>query len=261
MRREVACLLLLLAPPALAAPSEVLQAARIDQRLGSSVPMDLTFRDEAGRSVRLSECMAGKATVLSLVYYGCPNLCTEVLNGMVKGFDDLPFRLGQEFNVVSVSIDPHETPALAAKKRATYLKRYGHASESSWHFLTGDQTPIRQLADAVGFHYAYDPELKQYAHPSAIVLLTPRGRIARYLFGIDYDPTDLRLGLMEASENRIGSPVDRILMRCYAFDPRTGRYSLALLNLLRGAGVVMVLALGLFIRGMLRSEQRRKEAR
>lgn len=261
MRLELAIGLLLFQSPALAAPGEVLQAVRIDQRLGAMVPLDLAFRDEAGQAIRLSECVSGKPTVLSLVYYECPNLCTEVLNGMVKGFEGLPFQVGREFNVVSVSINPEDTPVLAAKKRSTYLKRYGNAPQSGWRFLTGEEDAIRRLANAVGFHYAYDSELKQYAHPGAIVVLTPQGRIARYLFGIDYDPRDLRLGLQEASANRIGSPVDRFLMRCYTFDPKTGRYSLALLNLLRVAGLGTLLMLGLLIHRLLRSERKRKEAR
>lgn len=250
---------LLLLAPASATPNEVLQAVRIDQRLGAQAPLELMFRDEAGRLVRLSDCVAGKPTVLTLVYYECPNLCTEVLNGMAKGFEGLPFRIGREFNVISVSIDPLETPALAASKRRTYLKRYGQASEDGWRFLTGDDASIRELADAVGFHYVYDPNLQQYAHASALILLTPKGRIARYLFGIDFDPKDLRLGLQEASENRIGNPVDQLLMRCYTFDPKTGKYSLALLTLVRLGGLATLGMLGFLIYRLIRSEQKRKE--
>lgn len=249
---------LLACAPAMAAATQVLEAVRVDQRLGAAVPTQLAFTDATGRRVRLAECLAGKPTILSLVYFGCPNLCTEVLNGLVKGIDEVPFRLGRDFNVVTLSIDPGETPTLALEKERSYLRRYKDATATGWHCLTGDQASIHALAEAVGFHYAYDPALKQYAHPSALVVLTPEGKVARYMFGLEYPPLDLRLGLLEASEERIGSPVDRVLLRCYAFDPRTGRYSLAIMALLRGAGLLTVLGVGWLIARQLKAERRRE---
>jgi len=233
-----------------------LTQVRIDQKLDSQVPLDLHFRDEAGRVVRLGDFFGQKPVVLSLVYYECPMLCTLVLNGMVTSFKVLSFDVGKEFEVVTVSFNPRETPQLAAAKKQSYLKRYSRPNaEKGWHFLTGDQDQIAKLADAVGFRYSYDPKTEQYAHASAIMVLTPKGHVARYYYGIEYAPRDLRLGLIEASANKIGSPVDQVLLYCFHYDPMTGKYGLVVRNVLRLGGITTVLLLGGFITVMLRRER------
>jgi cytochrome c oxidase subunit 2 len=260
-------LLLLLAPPSRAqvplSQQAVMRDIRIEQRLNSQVPLDLTFRDEAGGSVPLREYFDGKPVVLVLAYYDCPMLCTLVLNGLTSSLSDLRFNVGREFNVVTVSIDPREQPSLAAAKKEVYVKRYGRAGAGDgWHFLTGDEAEIKQLAEAVGFRYAYDPATGQYAHAAGIMILTPEGRVARYLYGIEYPPKDLRLGLVEASHDRIGSPVDQVLLLCYHYDVATGRYAPVAVGLMRAGGALSVLALGSFIFIMLRREaKRRREQR
>jgi cytochrome c oxidase subunit II len=245
------------------AQNDLSRGIRIEQRLDAQVPLDLTFRDESGRAVRLGECLDGKPTILVLAYYDCPMLCTLVLNGLTSSLTDLKFNVGREFNVVTVSIDPREQPALAAAKKEIYVKRYGRAgAREGWHFLTGDEENIKRLADAVGFRYAYDPATGQYAHASGIMVLTPAGRVARYFYGIEYPPKDLRLGLVEASQGRIGSPVDQVLLLCYHYDVATGRYAPVAVGLMRAGGALSVLALGSFIFIMLRREgKRRKEQR
>ena len=233
-----------------------LTQVRIDQKLDSQVPLDLHFRDEAGKVVRLGDFFGQKPVVLSLVYYECPMLCTLVLNGMVTSFKVLSFDVGKEFEVVTVSFNPRETPQLAAAKKQSYLKRYSRLNaEKGWHFLTGDQDQIAKLADAVGFRYSYDPKTEQYAHASAIMVLTPKGHVARYYYGIEYAPRDLRLGLIEASANKIGSPVDQVLLYCFHYDPMTGKYGLVVRNVLRLGGITTVLLLGGFITVMLRRER------
>ena len=190
-----------------------------DQKLDAQVPLDIPLRDEAGKPVRLGDFFGERPVILTLVYYECPMLCNEVLNALTRGLKGLTFDVGDQFEVVTVSIDPAETPELAARKKAGYLRRYGRpGAERGWHFLTGDEGSIRKLAQSVGFRYVYMPESKQYAHAAGIVLLTPRGRVARYFFGISYAPRDLRLGLTEASAGKIGSPIDQMLLFCYQFD-------------------------------------------
>ena len=234
---------------------ELLKDVGIDQNLNGPVPLDLTFRDEAGQSVTLRQVFAGKPVVLALVYYNCPMLCTQVLSGMERSLKDVPMDAGKEFNVVAVSIDPTEQPVLAAAKRAMYEGLYGRpGAEHGWHFLTGDEAQIKQLASAVGFRYAYDPQTKQFAHFSAIMILTPEGRISRYLYGIQYASRDLRLGLVEASEGKIGTPVDQILLFCYHYDAATGKYSLLISRVLKAAGVFTILAIGIGIFLLARSE-------
>lgn len=246
-------------PAAAADEPNPLKAAQFDQRLNARVPLALEFRDESGQAVPLARYFGRAPVVLSLVYFECPNLCTYVLNGQVKSFLGLPYALGSDYSALSVSIDPHETPSLARAKKATYLKRYAHpGSAAGWHFLTGDEATIRRLSDAVGFHYAYDRASNQYAHPSGIIVLTPDGRISRYLYGIEYDPLQLKLALMEASRGRIGNPVDQVLLRCYHYDPKAGRYSLVLINILQGAGIATALMLAVLIGAMLVLERRRR---
>lgn len=232
-----------------------------DQRLNEQVPLDVVFRDEEGRSVRLEQYFGAKPVILALAYYRCQRLCPLVLDGLLSSIRALSFDVGNQFNVVTVSFDPRDTPDLATAKKATYIQRYGRrGAADGWHFLTGEETSIERLARAVGFRYAYDAEKDQYAHATGIIVLTPEGRIARYFYGIEYSPRDLRLGLVEASANKIGSPVDQLLLFCYQYDPATGKYEVIIMNVLRLAGVGTVLALGGFILVMLRRD-RAKEPR
>jgi protein SCO1/2 len=230
----------------------------IDQKLDYQVPLDLTFIDEGGRSVPLSTFFhSRKPVILALVYYRCPMLCTQILTGLESGLKAVSFNPGQDFEVVSVSFDPQDTWQLAAAKKQTYLKRYGRANTANgWHFLTGDATNIKALTDAVGFHYKYDPATGQFAHASGIMILTPEGRLSRYFYGVEYSPRDVRLGLVEASQNKIGSPVDQILLFCYHYDPATGKYGALVMNMVRiaGAGFVVVCVAILLI--ALRRERR-----
>lgn len=240
------------------APASVVQNVAIDQNLNAQVSPDLTFRDETGATVRLAQYFnSGKPVVLSLVYYRCPGLCTMTLNGMSRAFKPLQFSAGKEFEVVTVSIDPDETPQLAAEKKAEYLRQYGRAgAEGGWHFLTGDAASIKALADTVGFRYIYDPATNQYAHSAGIMVLTPGGRVARYFYGLEYSSRDLRWGLVEASENRIGSVADSVNLLCYAYDPMTGKYSMPVMRTLRAAGILTVAGLGGFVLLMMRRERR-----
>ncbi len=248
-----------LSGPANSAPPSILERVGLDQNLDAQVPLDLTFRDEQGVTVRLGQYFHGKPVVLSLVYYNCPMLCTEVLNGMKGVFRHLPLVIGRDFEVVTVSIDPTETPSLAAGKKAKYLEGYEHPEGASgWHFLTGDEKQIRRLADVVGFRYVYDKETKQYAHAAGIMVLTPGGRVARYLYGVDYLIKDMRLALVEASNNTIGTTIDQVLLLCYHYDPTTGKYGLVVMNLLKIGGALTVLLLGGFIVIMLRREAKKR---
>jgi protein SCO1/2 len=236
-----------------------LQAVGLDQRLGEQVPLDLRFRDEAGRWVRLADHFADMPVILVPAYYTCGNLCPLALDGLVKGLRALSLSAGEHFTVIAVSIDPRDTPALAAKRKATYVGRYSRrAVPDGWHFLTGEAPAIQELARSIGFRYAADPGSEGYAHASGLLILTPRGRISRYLYGIEYSPRDLRLALVEASGHRIGSLVDQVLLRCYRYDPATGTYGLAIMNAVRFGGLVTVLALGSFIVAMVRREPRRR---
>lgn len=237
----------------------VLQEIGINQKLNQQVPLERVFRDEAGKRVRLSEYFGEKPVILSLVYYECPMLCTLVLNGMLRSLRALRFDIGDQFNVVTVSIDPKETPKLAARKKAEYLKGYGRAhAESGWHFLTSDEESIQALADAVGFRYVYQPQTDQYAHASGVMVTTPQGKLARYFYGVEYSPRDLRLALVEAANGKIGSLVDELLLYCYHYDPTTGKYGMVIMNVVRVAGFVTVFALAGFIIVMLRRDRRQK---
>jgi protein SCO1/2 len=229
----------------------------LDQKLNQQVPLSLVFHDEAGRETQLASYFGSRPVVLALVYYQCPMLCTQVLNGMVMSLRTLSLISGQDFEVIAVSIDPTETPELAARKKAEYVKRYARGS-GGWHFLTGAEAQIRQLATAVGFRYAYDPKTKQYAHASAIMVVTPSGRLSRYFYGIEYAPRDLRLGLVEASENKIGTPVDTVLLYCYHYDPNTGKYSAIVMNIVRLAAVLTLLILGPLLIWLWRSDPSRR---
>ena len=261
MRRTVlASILAASASVAIAQPAQekpaALREVGYDQRLGEQVPLDLTFRDEAGRPVSLRSLFRGRAVVLSLVYYECPMLCTLTLNGLGSALSVLTFDVGRDFDVVTVSFEPKETAALAAAKKKAYLTRYRRpGAEEGWHFLTGDAPAIAALTSAVGFRYAWDAETRQYAHPAGLVVLTPDGRIARYMYGVEYAPRDLRLALVEASQRRIGNPVDTVLLYCYRYDPTRGRYAASVLRLVRLGGVVTVLGLAAFVLVSLRRER------
>ncbi len=250
-------------PPGLAATAQIpiLREVGVDQRLGEPVPLDIPFVDETGRDVRLGDYFGRRPVVLALVYYECPMLCTQVLNGLVGSLEGLTFLPGREFEVVVVSFDPGETPALAAQKKATYIRRYDRdGAEPGVHFLTGRQESVDALTQAVGFRYAYDAAIDQYAHPAAITVLTGDGRVSRYLFGIEFAPRDLRLALIEAADHRIGSALDQALLFCYHYDPETGTYGLAVMNLVRLAGLLTVGVAGTLIVGSLRRERRRRRA-
>jgi protein SCO1/2 len=223
----------------------------IDQRLGEQVPVDLQFVDETGRTTSLAEIArrSGEARPVMLVpaYYGCPMLCTLVLNGTMTTLSTLPFTAGDEFEVVVVSIDPDETPEMAAEAKERYLRRYDRPEGADGlHFLTGDEAEIRAVMDAVGFRYAYQPDNDEWAHAAGLMLLTPDGRVARYFYGVEYAPRDVRLGLVEAGEGKLGSAVDEVLLYCFRYDPATGQYSTAVLAILRLAGLVTLVAIGIY---------------
>ncbi len=228
---------------------KVLNNVGIDQKLNEQIPFDAVFKDEQGSEVKLGGFFGKRPVVLSLVYYSCPMLCTQVLNGMLSAFRQVSFNIGDQYEVVTVSFDPRETPELAAAKKQTYVKGYNRAgAEASWHFLTGDEANIKRLTNAVGFRYVWDQQTNQFAHASGIMVLTPEGKLARYFYGIDYPPRDLRLGLVEASQNKIGTPVDALMLYCYHYDPATGKYGAVVMNIMRLAGgVTVVLIVGLLL--------------
>ncbi len=240
----------------------ILQKVGIDQRLGQSVPLDAIFQDELARPVRLGQYFGRKPIILVLAYYNCPMLCTQVLNGLLSALRVLSFDVGREFEVLTVSFDPRDRPPDAVAKKKAYVDGYGRRTAAAgWHFLTGGSGSIERLARAVGFRYAYDQDLGQFAHASGIFVLTPEGKLSRYFYGIEYAPRDLRLGLIEASSNRIGSPVDQILLYCYHYDPKTGKYGAVVMNMVRLGGVGAVLALTAFLWTMWRRDRRRDAAR
>jgi len=236
---------------------KILRDVGIDQNLNHQVPLDLTFRDESGQSVQLSRYFGKKPVVLSLVYFDCPMLCTMVEDGLIQSLKQLKFDVGDQFEVITVSFDPHDKPAVAAAKKGLYAGLYGRpGAAEGMHFLTGDQDSIQKLTKAVGFHYAFDPATGQFAHATAIMVLTPEGKIARYFYGIQYPAGDLRLSLVEASENKIGNPVDAILLYCSQYNPATGKYGLIISRVLSLAGLVTVLSLGTFLIVLFRGGRR-----
>ena len=235
---------------------KVLREIGFDQNLDRPVPLDVEFRDEEGRTVRLGDYFGAKPVVMAFVYFDCPMLCTMVISSITSSLNVLSLDAGGDFEVVMVSFDPRETPALAAAKKNEHLRRYDRpGAPAGWHFLTGGQASIDRLTRAAGFRYTWDDETKQFAHPAGLVILTPDGRLSRYLFGLDYSPRDLRLALVEASGGRIGNAVDAALLYCYHYDPTTGRYGLVVMRLVRIAGVATLLALGTFIVVMVRRER------
>ncbi len=239
----------------------ILRNVGFDQRLNEQVPLDLPFTDDEGQRVRLGTYFGDKPVILVLAYYRCPMLCTQVLNGLVQGLREMPFTIGKEFRVVTVSFDPNETTEMAAAKKRSYLHSYGKPEAAEgWHFLTGDQRSITRLTRAVGFRYAYDAASDQYAHAAGIVILTPTGKISRYFYDVHYSGRDLRLGLVEASRNKIGSPIDQILLFCFHYDPTAGKYGAAIMNFVRAGGVLTVVGLGLMFGLLLRGERGRRRA-
>ena len=236
---------------------QALREIGFDQYIDQRVPLDTTFRDEAGATVRLGDYFGNKPVVLVFAYYDCPMLCTQVINGLSSALGVMSLNPGRDFEIVTVSFNPRDTPASAAAKKASYLERYRRpGAAAGWHFLTGDQANIDRLTKAAGFRYAWDAETRQYAHPSGVIVLTPDGRLSKYLFGIEYGPRDLRLGIVEASAGKVGTPVDSLLLYCYHYDPMTGRYGLAIMRAIRMAGAATVLAIGAFIVVMVRRERK-----
>ena len=231
---------------------EALEEVGITEHLDAKLPMDLEFRDEDGLSVTLGSFFDGeRPVILTLNYYRCPMLCGLMLNGLVDGLDQMEWTPGQEFEIVTVSINPLETPALAKEKKQNYIKRYGRPSAmTGWHFLTGNEPEIDRLAETVGFRFVYDPVEQQYAHAAAIFVCTPDGRVARYLYGIEYPPKRLKLGLLEASEGKIGTTLDQLILYCYHYDPTNRRYSPVAMNIMRVGGgataAILAVALGMF---------------
>jgi len=229
-------------------PAGVLAQIGIDQKLNAPIPMNLSFRDESGTDVRIGEFFHGKPVILSLVYYECPMLCSMTLNGLVKSLRPLTFTIGNEFEVVTLSFDPNEKPALAAAKKSVYVEDYGRpGARSGWHFLTGSEDSIHRLTESVGYRYQWDEYTRQWAHVSAILVLTPDGRVSQYLYGIEFSARDVRLSLIQASQNKIGTLVDRVLLYCYHYNPETGRYGLVIMNTVRMASLAAVAVLALFI--------------
>jgi len=234
-----------------------LRDVAFEQKLDQQLPLDLTFRDSNGQTVRLRGFFGRKPVLLNFVYYRCRDLCPLVSDGIVRALRPMSFDIGKEFDVVTVSFDPADTPETAATAKDEYLKKYRRAGAGDgWHVLTGSADAISQLAGAAGFRYTYDDKKKEFAHATGIVLVTPQGKISRYYYGIEFSPRDLRLGLIEAAAGKIGSPIDQLLLFCYHYDPLTGRYNLIVTRMLRLAAGVTVLALAGLIIFMLRREQR-----
>jgi protein SCO1 len=233
--------------------SPQLQDVGIDQKLDSQVPLDLTFRDETGQNVALKSYFGKRPVILSLVYFNCPMLCPEVVAGMTRTLNLVKLDLGKDYDVLTISFDPKDTPLLAAEKKRAWLQGLTKpGAQSSWHFLTGDQDAITTLTGAVGFRYRWDSDSQQFAHATAIMVLTPEGKTSKYFYGADYSPTDLRLGLIQASHNKIGSPVDQILLFCCKYNAVTGKYDLIVSRVLSLSGLVTILVLGSFLFVMFR---------
>lgn len=230
-----------------------LENVGIEQRLNQQIPADLVFRDETGKSVRLGDYFGRKPIILDLMYFHCPMLCPEVLSGLTTALKGVKFDVGKEFDILSVSFDPRDTPKDASIEKAEWVQRYGRpGAAAGWHFLTGDQNSITALTKAAGFGYRYNPATGQFAHATAIMVLTPDGRLAQYYYGVEYSPKDLRLGLVQASNDKIGNAVDAVLLYCYHYDPATGRYGAVITRVLKISGVATILALGLGIGLLIR---------
>jgi len=239
--------------------TDILDQVGFVQKLNAQIPLDLTFRNAADQPVQIGDYFGAWPVILVIGYFNCPNLCDMVRQGLLDSLRTLSFNAGKDFNVVAVSIDPAETPKIAAEAQRQYIASYRRSgAEQGITFLTGPQNSISKLAQAVGFEYAYDDSIKQFAHPAGIVVLTPQGKISRYFYGIQFAANDLRLGLVEASANKIGTVVDQLLLRCYHYDPTTGKYSLIILNALEWAGLAMVIALAFFVYRLYRQDNPQK---
>ena len=261
MIAALALLLLPAQPPAWALPQEPLNTGlvpssqlpanlrdvKVEQKLGSQVPLDLVFRDELGRPVRLGDAIGGKPVLLTLAYFKCPNLCSLVLGGVVDAIEQMPLTLGKDFRIITVSVNPEEGPKLALSKKRSYLARYARIALSddspSWRMLTGAEPAIRALAASVGYHYALDRASGEYSHPSVIMVLTPKGKVSQYFFGISFPPDQLAGALARASASRLGTPIEAILLFCFHYDPASGTWTLRILNLMRVLGALTVLLL------------------
>jgi protein SCO1/2 len=240
------------------AKGSILERVGFDQKLRAQVPLDLSFRDEAARSVRLGDYLGARPVVLTLVYYRCPMLCGQELNGLVRSLKPLALDPGKDFDVVAVSINPEEKPDLAAAKKSALLEHYDRKrTERGWHFLTGDQLAISRLAETVGFRYTYNPKTKLFAHAAGLVILTPQGKVARYFYGIEFPARDLQFSMIEAASGKIGSPIARVLLLCYDYDAASGKYTLAIFRLTRILGTLTAVALGSFLLVMFRRERRK----
>ena len=238
-------------------PAQIMQRVGIEQHLGTQVPLDLKFRDEDGNEVAFGKYFAGRPVILALVYYECPMLCNQVLNGLTETLRVMSLTAGREFDVVAVSFDTNEGPSLARSKKTSYLSKYGREEAArGWHFLTGTRQSSAALANAVGFRYEWDSQSNQWAHGAGIMVLTPGGVVSRYFYGIEYGVRDVRLGLVEASDNRIGTLADKVTLLCYRYDPMTGKYGMVILNAIRIGGVLTVAAVAAFIGIMLRRERK-----
>jgi protein SCO1/2 len=234
-----------------------LRGVGIDQRLNNQVPLNLKFRDETGQTVTLGSYFGKKPVILSLVYYTCPMLCTMAENGLLNALRDVKFNIGEQYEVVTVSIDPTEKPDMAMGKKAVYVGLYGRpAAKHGWHFLVDDDPDIRALAQSVGFHYNYIPETKQFAHATGITVLTPQGKVSRYFYGIQYPARDIRLALVEAASEKIGNPVDAIMLYCCQYDPHTGKYGMVVSHVLKIAGAITLLCMGTLIIALSRGGRR-----
>ena len=241
-----------MAPPANVRPPG-LKNVSIEQHLNEQLPLSLSFRDETGKAVRLGDYFGRKPVILSLVYYRCPMLCSEVLAGLEGSLRALSFDAGKEFNVLTVSFDPKDTPQTATEKKATTLKGYRRAGAAEgWHFLTGPQESIDALTRAVGFEYQYDAKTDQFAHSTAIMVVTPEGRLAQYYYGVEYPPKDLRLGLIQASQNKIGTLADQVILYCYHYDPQAGKYSAIISHIVQLGGALTILSIGILLAVLIR---------
>lgn len=241
-------------------PSQ-LEGVGLEQRLNQPVPKDLAFQDENGNPVKIGDYFGERPVILSLVYFNCPMLCPRVLNGLISSLKGMNLEPGKDFDLLTVSFNPAETSKLAAAKKQALLGQYGNPSAGpAWHFLTGNQDSITALTDAAGFHYTYDEKSGQFAHPSAIIVLTPEGHFARYFSGVDYPPRDLRLSLVEASHDQIGNPVDQVLLYCYHYDPATGKYGIVVWNVIRVTSFSVLFLLSGFLYLMFRRERRKQAA-
>lgn len=265
-RLVATCALVALSSQASAQLTQGVQPPDLDwiQRLGAALPLETTLTDSSGAELTLADCITDKPVILALVYYECPMLCDLVLNGLVRCLRALPFDAGQDFELIALSIDHDEEPALARAQLEGYLELYGRSDttveESGWRFLIGSQEAVRSIADAVGFEYEYLPGTGEYAHPAGITLLTPDGRVSRYFYGTEFAPRDVKFGLIEAADGAIGSPVDKVILRCFSYDPARGKYGFAILGAIRFLGSLTVLALGFFVVRMVLRDRRRARA-